>query len=57
MNLEISDEERLTLLRLVRQELAETRYPTSLEAGRLRALAAKLEGGRKRPRAMTTAHE
>jgi uncharacterized coiled-coil protein SlyX len=53
--LSLTEDERLTLLRLVRDELAETRYPMSLKAKRLRALADKL--GAHRPAAMTSAHE
>jgi hypothetical protein len=52
MNLELNDEERLTLLRLVREELAEARSPMSPKNYILRALVAKLEeeDKRKKPR-------
>jgi hypothetical protein len=42
--LELTDEERGMLLRLVRDELAMTRFPMSPQAKLLRALAIKLEG-------------
>jgi hypothetical protein len=55
INLGLTEDEKLTLLRLVRQELAETRYPMSIKAKQLQALADKL--GSHRPAAMTSAHE
>jgi hypothetical protein len=56
INLQLTDEERLTLLRLVWAELREMPYPLSLEGERLRALADKL-GDKEDPAAMTSAHE
>jgi hypothetical protein len=55
MNVELTDDERLMLLRLVWAELREMPFPLSPEAERLQALAEKLGG--KEPRAITSAHE
>ena len=50
MKLDLANDERAMLLRLVRAALRETRFPLSLKAERLRALAAKLEAEEKKAR-------
>jgi hypothetical protein len=48
MNFNLTDEERQTLLRLIKDALESPRYPLSPEVEALRRIVEKLEGGEKR---------
>jgi hypothetical protein len=49
MNIDLTDEERQALLRLIKDALASPRYPLSPEVEALRRIAEKIEGEEKRP--------